>query len=171
MNSSSPSFESLHQLEQIISEKVKNFQLSDVQEDKIALNGFHEYIIEYSRKYNQILNKILQKYNNIDYKKEPKKKAIKKAVLGYSYHFLDLLMKILRLLESPSISAHIMDENLSLLLEYFSRKEELLNNQYYPKAQQELATFYDSELRNQMDEKLKKFLDKHKKLKKNHDLI
>jgi len=162
----------LHLLEQKITKFSKNYQKCEDESEKelTARNRLHELIIPAIGEYNRILNKVLQKYNQINYSSSSKtKKAVQKAALGYSYHFLDLLMKILRILESESTTADVIDENITLLIEYYERKEELLSKKFYPKAQEELSAFYDSDLRSQLDSNLKKFLDKHQPPRKHRN--
>ncbi|WP_457558427.1 hypothetical protein [Candidatus Harpocratesius sp.] len=166
MNSSHTSLEELHQLELKISQEIAIYQHCDKVNESPARNRFHELIIPFTRNYNKILNKLLKEYNKIEYTAEPKKKAVYKAAISYSYHFLDMLMRILRLLEKNALSTEFIYDNITLLKEFCDRKEELLNMQYYPKAQDELADFYDSEKRNQLDANLKKFLDKHQNQQK-----
>ena len=164
MTSPPAEFEDLHTLERIISDFVSTIRFSET----IAALLLRDHLIENSGKYSALLNRILKNYTLIDYQEDPTTKTVHKSFLMYAYDFLDLLMKILRQIELEQGDEMIFFDNLDLLMEFAKRKEELLNSQYYPKAKEELTLFHNTDLRNQLDANLKKFLDKHQK-PRSHD--
>ncbi|MHA1673771.1 MAG: hypothetical protein ACTSYI_09080 [Promethearchaeota archaeon] len=157
-------FEDLHTLERVISDYVGTIRFSKT---NVALM-LRDHLIENSGKYNALLNIILKSYALIDYQEEQTKKTVHKSFIMYAYDFLDLLMKILRQIEKEQGEEMNFYDNLDLIIEFADRKEEMLNTQYYPKAKEELASFHNKELRNKLDDNLKKFLNKHQK-PRSHD--
>ncbi|MHA1612084.1 MAG: hypothetical protein ACTSVZ_11265 [Promethearchaeota archaeon] len=152
-------FEDLHALELVFADYVGTIRFS---KENVALM-LRDHLIENSGKYNALLNKILKLYALVDYQEEKTKKTVHKAFIMYAYDFLDLLIKILRQIEKEQGEEMDFYDNLDLIIEFAERKEDILNSQYYPKAKEELALFYDRELRNNLDANLKNFLDKHQK--------
>ncbi len=157
-------FEDLHSLERVISDYVGAIRFSKT---NVALM-LRDHLIENSGKYNALLNKILKSYALIDYQEDQTKKTVHKSFIMYAYDFLELLIKILRQIETEQGEEMDFYDNLDLIIEFTDRKEEMLNSQYYPKAKEELASFHNKDLRSQLDANLKTFLDKHQKKNSEH---
>ena len=109
--------------------------------------------------YSTAVNSALKAYADIDYLATPKHKVEAKAVIKYSYDFLDLIIKILRnLSEAPELTP-IVEQDLQLLEEFHAEKYRLLETNYLDHAQQELDLFYNPDIRAQLDADLAKRIE------------
>lgn len=107
-------------------------------------------------RYNKQINLFLRAYAEIQAMINEEINEVKiqaKAQLQYAYDFISMVLEILRYLD---ISESLDLERFRLITEFMHRKSELIQNNYYPTAKQELLAFYNPKLRELMEVDLAK---------------
>lgn len=117
-------------------------------------NVAKEFYVETSL-YSKEINMVLKKYAEINYKTEKKKKINAKAQLNYAYDFLSMLMAIVNTMEHQQDgNLDQLRDQLDLLEEFLYQKENLIETTYTKSAIMELDSFYNPEIRDQLESKL-----------------
>nr|MDO8085138.1 hypothetical protein [Candidatus Sigynarchaeum springense] len=108
--------------------------------------------------YNRAINEALRAYAKIDYASEPATKARAKALIGYAYDFLALLVDIVKVMEADPQAKDEAARRFDLLEDFLLQKENLVASTYLAAAKQELAAFHDPSVREALEEKLARMI-------------
>ncbi|MBN2151907.1 MAG: hypothetical protein JW839_10700 [Candidatus Lokiarchaeota archaeon] len=108
--------------------------------------------------YSRAINDALKAYASIDYSTEPTVKVRSKALIGYAYDFLALLVDIVRVMEASPTASTEVARRLDLLEDFLLQKESLISSTYVDAARRELAAFHDPSVRGALEERLARLL-------------
>ncbi len=121
-------------------------------------------IIELSKlvaNYSAQLNRSLQDYAKVSYHEKPQRNISMKANINFGYHFLSLLTKIIRFFEHTHAISGEIEINFQRLIEINDQKTALLLSSYEEAAQLELESFYNSQIRDLLQQDLEKRMAKN----------
>ncbi|MEX2680199.1 MAG: hypothetical protein Q6373_001245 [Candidatus Sigynarchaeota archaeon] len=108
--------------------------------------------------YSRAINEALKAYAGIDYFAEPQTKTRAKALIGYAYDFLALLVDIVKILEATPPAVQEVARRFDLLEDFLLQKESLVSTTYLDAARKELAAFHDPSVRDALEEKLARMI-------------
>jgi len=124
--------------------------------DESIVADFSKAAGEYSQK----INDALKVYAGIDYNTDPDMKTSAKARINYAYDFLSLLIDIVKAMDASPVNMKEVSRRFDLLEDLLLQKEQLVQTTYLEAAKLELASFHDPSIRNDLEEKLARFINK-----------